>query len=188
MTARHANQDGLSSAQMNAFLNIWGQLNHESREFLTHLLRMLVPYNGDPCTRYHLFAVIEVILFHEINSVEHNLAAEEFMKVMCSLPWGSFRLMSALAVRQTNLPNDQRGEGQVQELVGNHRNAQENPGAGSAYDSDESSNTSLHSGSSGNTPMSETTSMTGITSMSETTVSSGNTSMPEITFTSEISG
>ena len=95
--------------------------------------------------------------------------------------------MSALAVRQTNLPNDQRGEGQVQELVGNHRNAQENPGAGFACDSDESSNVSIHSGSSGNTPMSETTSMTEITSMSETTVLSGKTSMPEITFTSEIS-
>ena len=40
-------QDRLTSAQTNAFLNIWDQINHESREFLAYLLRMHVQYCGN---------------------------------------------------------------------------------------------------------------------------------------------
>jgi hypothetical protein len=185
MIARNTNQYGLTDGQTNAFLSIWGRINQESRVSLSELLRMLVRYRGNRGTKTLLCAVIQVIVHHEDDSKEHVLAAEEFVNVMFSLPSGGFPLMSALADRQLNQGLDQQREGQIDERVGNRQTEQGHPAGDIACDTDESSNISLHLGSSGNTPMSETASMTGITSVSETTSMTGITSMSVTTSSSE---
>ena len=103
MISRNPNEEKLTSAQTNAFLNFWGQIKHECWAFVTNLLRKLVLHNSsDWHSKILVFGMNQIMPWNENDPVEFSLSAEDLMNVMNSLPLERFPLMNAFADKQPN--------------------------------------------------------------------------------------